>query len=67
MFSLTLASGWQSGSMYIRPENAFLNAPVEGTVTGVRVPEPGTVLTLSLGVCALAILRRRIRSKAAVS
>lgn len=66
LFSLTLASGWQSGSMHIRPENAFLNAPVEGTVTRMaRVPEPGTVLTLSLGVCALAVLRRARRMRMA--
>jgi hypothetical protein len=73
LFALNLGTGWQSGFMSVFLENIFIGGAVRGRITSMqvvpstRVPEPGTVLTLSLGVCALAILRRRIRSKAAVS
>jgi len=61
LFTMTLASGWQSGSTNIWLENAFLGGPVTGTITGsTRVAEPATALLLSIGVACLA--RRRSKS-----
>ena len=73
LFTLSLGTGWQTGSMSVFLENVFIGGPVSGRITSMqvvpstRVPEPGTALTLGLGACALAVWRRRSRSKAVVS
>ena len=71
LFSLTLNQGWQSGSMFIWLENAFIGGGVNGRITSMRVvaqsvPEPSTLALITVGLgTTLAVRLRRSRRRPA--